>query len=161
MVLGILAGAPTLLVARASAHCDSTNGPVIPEAKAALAKGDVSPVLKWVTKENEAEIKTAFAKAVTVRAEGPEARELADQYFLETLVRLHRTGEGAPYSGIKDEPVEPIMAMADKALADGSAEDMIRNLSGHVVGCNEGVVSRSTGESSAARSGGLRCDAFT
>ncbi|MHC4669891.1 MAG: DUF6448 family protein [Planctomycetota bacterium] len=131
--LGILvAGIPVLLVGGAFAHCDSTNGPVIPEAKAALEKGDVTPILKWVKKENEAEIKAAFAKAVAVRAKGPEAKELADQYFLETLVRLHRAGEGAPYTGIKDEPVEPIVAMADQALAEGSAEEMIKKVSGHM-----------------------------
>ncbi len=114
------------------AHCDTISGPIIPEAKAALNSGDVTPVLKWVKKENEAEIKAAFAKAVTVRAKGPEARELADQYFIETLVRLHRAGEGAPYSGIKDEPVAPIVALADKALADGSADEMVKRMSDHM-----------------------------
>ena len=114
------------------AHCDTMNGPVIPEARAALEKGDVTPILKWIKKDNEAEIKAAFTKAVAVRSKGPEAKELADQYFLETLVRLHRAGEGAPYTGIKDEPVEPIVALADKALADGSAEEMIKKISGHI-----------------------------
>ena len=130
---GILAaGISVLLAGSAFAHCDTTSGPVIPEAKAALEKGDVTPILKWVKQDNEAEIKAAFTKAVAVRAKGPEAKELADQYFLETLVRLHRAGEGAPYTGIKDEPVEPIVAMADKALADGSADEMIKKISGHM-----------------------------
>jgi hypothetical protein len=129
----ILAGGLSVLLAvSAFAHCDTTSGPVIPEAKAALEKGDVTPILKWIKKDNEAEIKAAFAKAVAARAKGPEARELADQYFLETLVRLHRAGEGAPYTGIKDEPVEPIVDMADKALADGSADEMIKKISGHM-----------------------------
>lgn len=125
-------GCYLLLASAAWSHCDTAGGPVIPEAKAALEKGDVTPVLKWVKKENEPEIKAAFAKAVAVRARGPEAKELADQYFLETLVRLHRAGEGAPYTGIKDEPVEPIVVMADKALADGSADHMIKELGGHM-----------------------------
>ncbi|MBI3985738.1 MAG: hypothetical protein HY343_02370 [Lentisphaerae bacterium] len=47
-------------------------------------------------------------------------------------MRLHRAGEGAPYSGIKDEPVAPIVAMSDKAIADGSADDMIKKISGHM-----------------------------
>lgn len=133
LVLGILtAWISAPLVELAFAHCDSTSGPVISEARAALEKGDVSPVLKWVKNEAEAEIRTAFAKAVAVRTKGPEARDLADQYFLETLVRLHRTGEGAPFTGLKDEPVEPIVAMADKALVDGSADGMIKKLSGHM-----------------------------
>ncbi len=112
------------------AHCDTMNGPIIPEAKAALEKGDVTPILKWVKKENEAEIKHAFAKAVAVRAKGPEAKDLADQYFLETLIRLHRAGEGAPYTGIKDEPVEPIVALTDEALTKGSADDLIKKMNG-------------------------------
>ena len=126
------AGCCILLAGMVWAHCDTTGGPVIPEARAALEKGDVTPILKWIKKDNEAEIKAAFTKAVAVRAKGPEAKELADQYFLETLVRLHRAGEGAPYTGIKDEPVEPIVAMADKALADGSADEMIKKISGHM-----------------------------
>lgn len=128
----VAAGCCLLLQNSARAHCDTTSGPVIPEAKAALESGDVTPILKWVKKDSEAEIKAAFAQAVAVRAMGPEAKELADHYFLETLVRLHRAGEGAPYTGIKDEPVEPIAAMADKALADGSADEMIKKMSGHM-----------------------------
>jgi hypothetical protein len=128
----IAVGLAGLTARTALAHCDTLNGPVIPEAKSALDKGDVTPILKWVKKGDEAEIKAAFAKAVAVRAKGPEAKDLADQYFLETLVRLHRTGEGASYTGIKDEPVEPIVAMADKALTDGSADEMIKKMSGHI-----------------------------
>lgn len=114
------------------AHCDTMNGPVIPEAKAALEKGDVTPILKWVKKEDEAEIKQAFARAVAVRRKGPEAKDLADRYFLETLIRVHRAGEGAPYTGLKDEPVEPIVALSDKAIADGSADELIKKMNGHM-----------------------------
>jgi hypothetical protein len=132
MAVAFSAGFGLLVAGIARAHCDTTGGPVIPEATAALEKGDVTPILKWVKKDAEAEIKAAFAKAVLVRAKGPEAKELADQYFIETLVRLHRAGEGAPYTGIKNEPVEPIVAMADKALAAGSADEIIKKMSGHL-----------------------------
>ena len=132
MVAVAAVGIGILAVGTAWAHCDTTGGPIIPEAKAALEKGDVTPILKWIKADNEAEIKAAFAKTVVVRAKGPEAKELADRYFLETLVRLHRAGEGAPYTGIKDKPVEPIVVMADTALADGSADEMIKKISGHV-----------------------------
>jgi hypothetical protein len=118
--------------AMALAHCDSTSGPVIPEAVAALASADVTPVLKWVSGEREAEIRAAFDQAQIVRAKGTEAQQLADQHFLETLVRLHRAGEGAPYTGITDAPVEPIIAMADDALAEGSADEMIRRINRHL-----------------------------
>lgn len=134
IVLSVIlaAGLSVLWAGSALAHCDTTSGPIIPEARAALNSGDVTPVLKWVKKENEAQIRAAFAKAVAVRTKGPEAKELADQYFLETLIRLHRAGEGAPYTGIKDEPVAPIVALADKALADGSADAMIKRMSDHM-----------------------------
>lgn len=121
-----------LLAGNARAHCDTTGGPIIPEAKAALEKKDLTPTLKWVKKNDEAEIRTAFAKAIAVRGKDKEAQELADQYFLETLVRVHRAGEGAPYSGIKDEAVEPIIAMADNTLAGGSADEMIKMISNHM-----------------------------
>jgi hypothetical protein len=114
------------------AHCDTMNGPIIPEAKAALEKGDVTPILQWVRKDDEREIRAVFTQAVAVRGQGPQAKELADRYFLETLIRLHRAGEGAPYTGLKDEPVEPIVAMADKALVDGRSDEMIKELSAHM-----------------------------
>lgn len=128
----LIAGLTLVVGGSAYAHCDSVNGPVIPEARAALEKGDVTPVLKWVGQENEAEIRAAFARSVAVRAKGSEAKELADRYFLETLVRLHRAGEGAPYTGIKDEPVERVVAMADRSLAEGSAEEMIGHIGAHL-----------------------------
>jgi hypothetical protein len=128
----VAAGIWVIMAWSVFAHCDTASGPVIPEARAALEKGDATPVLKWVKKGDEAEVKSAFAQAVEVRAKGPEAQELADQYFIETLVRLHRTGEGAPYTGIKDEPLKPIVAMADKALADGSVDEMVKKMSGHM-----------------------------
>jgi len=131
-VVGVALGLGVLAPSTVRAHCDTMNGPLIPEAKAALEKGDVAPILKWIKKDKEDEIKAAFAQAVAVRAKGPEAKELADKYFLETLVRVHRAGEGAPYTGIKDEPVEPIVAMADKALADGASDEMIKKMSAHM-----------------------------
>ena len=127
-----MVGCLAILPAIARAHCDTLGGPVVKEARVALEKGDITPVLKWVKKENEAELRTAFDRALAVRSKGPEARELADHYFLETLVRLHRAGEGAPYTGLKDEPLEPIVAMADKALAEGSDREMIKAISAHM-----------------------------
>lgn len=108
----------------AFAHCDSVSGPVITTAKAALDKGDVTPVLKWVAPEKEKEIRTAFQQTLKVRKLTPEARELADQYFFETLVRVHREGEGAPYTGIKPAgfKVEEGIESADAAIDSGSLE---------------------------------------
>lgn len=113
----------------ASAHCDTLAGPVVITAEAALEKGDITPILKWVKKENEKEIREAFAKTLAVRKQGKEARELADMYFFETLVRIHRAGEGAPYTGLKPaEAIEPIIARSDKALETGSADDLVKHV---------------------------------
>lgn len=110
----------------ASAHCDTLDGPVVTTAKAALEKGDVTPVLKWVRKEDEKEIKELFKNTLAVRKQSKEAKELADMYFFETLVRIHRAGEGAPYTGLKKEPAEPIITAADKALESDSADNLVK-----------------------------------
>ncbi len=117
----------------ALAHCDTLDGPVVVAAKKAIEKGDVTPVLKWIHKEDEAEIKELFKKTLTVRAAGPEAKELADLYFLETLVRIHRAGEGQPYTGLKPggQP-EPAVVESDKALETGKAADLIKGITEEV-----------------------------
>ncbi len=128
VVLIVLAVFLLFLPRVAAAHCDTLDGPVITDAKAALEKGDVTPVLKWVRKEDEGEIHRAFEKAVTVRAKGPEARELADTYFFETLVRVHRAAEDAPFTGLKaaETELEPAVAGADKALETGKADELVK-----------------------------------
>ena len=113
----------------AFAHCDTLDGPVVMAAKKALEKGNVTPVLKWVKNENEEEIRALFKKTLVVRSKGPEAKELADRYFFETLVRLHRAGEGAPYTGLSAEPVEPIIAEADRALEKDSVDHLVKHIS--------------------------------
>jgi hypothetical protein len=109
--------------APASAHCDSVNGPVVTAARAALEQGDVKLVLPYVKPEAEAELTAAFQHTLEVRELGPEAQELADHYFFETAVRLHRQGEGAAYTGLKTETDHgPALAAADEALETGSLE---------------------------------------
>ncbi|MGE5840175.1 MAG: DUF6448 family protein [Deltaproteobacteria bacterium] len=114
------------------AHCDTLDGPVVIEARAALEKGDVYPLLKWVRAEDEKEIREAFDRAVTVRKLSPEAQKLADMYFFETLVRIHRAGEGAPYTGIKAAgTIEPVIANADQALEKGSVDALAKTIAAH------------------------------
>ena len=117
-------------------HCDGLDGPVVTEARKALETGNVNLVLPWVRAENEGEIRTAFDQARSVRKPGGEAGELADTHFFETLVRIHRAGEGAPFTGLKPagRDLGPAVPAADKALEDGSIEqveklltDAIRN----------------------------------
>jgi len=113
----------------ADSHCDTLEGPVVMTAKAALDKNDVTPVLKWVKEEHEEEIREVFKNTLAVRKLSPEAKKLADMYFFETLVRIHRAGEGAPYTGLKPgEAVEPVIAEADKALEKGSVDDLVKHV---------------------------------
>jgi len=116
---------------RAGAHCDTLGGPVVTDARKALEKKDVTPVLKWVKKDDETAIKEAFAKTLKVREQGPEAKELADQWFFETLVRIHRAGEGAPFTGLKPAGTDlgPAVEGADKALETGSVDSLVKLVS--------------------------------
>jgi hypothetical protein len=126
----ILFGLMILLPLEASSHCDTMNGPVVKAAVKALESGNVNLVLVWVQKKDEAEIKNAFVKALSIRKLNPEAKEFADNYFFETLVRIHRAGEGEPYTGLKpaeSEP-EPGIAAADNAIEKGSGEELMKSL---------------------------------
>jgi len=99
--------------ASASAHCDTLDGPVVSAARKALDSGNVNLVLVWVQKDDDAELRDAFQRARNVRKAGGEAKELADLYFFETLVRVHRAGEGAAYTGLKPAgAIEPPVAAA-------------------------------------------------
>jgi len=126
--------------APAQAHCDTLDGPVVAAARKALDSGNVNLALVWVQKKDEAEVGAAFRKARNVRKASGEAKDLADTYFFETLVRVHRAGEGAPYTGLKPAgEVEPAIAAADQAIASGKlqplgtlvAERMEKGLHGH------------------------------
>jgi hypothetical protein len=116
------------------AHCDTLDGPVVTDARAALEQGDVTPVLKWVAAGDEPGIRSAFTKALLVRTKGPEARELADMYFFETLVRVHRAGEGAPYTGLKPAGTDPgpAVAAADESLRAGSVDRLAQAVADEV-----------------------------
>ena len=108
-------------------HCDTLDGPVVIDAKAALAKGDITPVLKWIPAKEEGEVRDAFTKTLIVRGKGKEAQELADTYFFETLVRVHRASEGAPYTGLKAGGAEEeTIVAADQALATGKVDGLVK-----------------------------------
>ena len=111
----------------ASAHCDTPEGPVIIDGKKALAENSVDRALKWVNVEAEAELARAFELCVDVRGLSDNARKVADHHFLETLVRLHRASEGAPYSGIKPAGTgsSPVIAAADKSMETGSIDELL------------------------------------
>ena len=125
-----LAGGAGLLVF-AAGHCDGMDGPVVTLARRALESGNVNLVLPWVRAQDEAQIREAFAHALAVRRLGGEARSLADLHFFETLVRVHRAGEGAPYTGLKPagRDLGPAVPAADRALEDGSIDRVLKVLS--------------------------------
>jgi hypothetical protein len=116
--------------AEASAHCDGLDGPVVAAAREALESGNVNGVLIWVRSDDEGEIRAAFDQTLAVRKLGPEAQALADRYFFETLVRIHRAGEGAPFTGLKPagRDLGPAIPAADKAIASGSDTELARLL---------------------------------
>ena len=105
----------------ADAHCDGLDGPVVKAAEKALQTNNVNLVLVWVQKENEPELKSVFQQTLAVRKLGADSRALADRHFFETLVRLHRAGEGAPYTGLKPagRDLGPAIPAADRALETG------------------------------------------
>jgi hypothetical protein len=124
---GLLATLLLALPQIAWGHCDTLEGPVVVDAKVALAKGDITPVLKWIPAKEEGEIRDAFAKTLVVRGKGKEAQELADNYFFETLVRVHRASEGAPYTGLKSGGAEEeTIVAADQALATGKVDNLVK-----------------------------------
>jgi hypothetical protein len=131
-------GGGGVLLLGAFGHCDTLDGPVIGLARKALETGNVNLVLPWVRLEDEPEIRHAFEHALAVRKLGAEARQLADKHFFETLVRIHRASEGAPYTGLKPAGLDlgPAVPAADKALEDGSIEAVTKLLTDAV---HEGV----------------------
>src|SRR5512140_1359809 len=141
LVAALVVAVSSLVACPVLAHCDTADGPVIAAAKVALEKGDVTPVLKWGKPAAEPEIRASFSRALAVRGKGPEARSLADQYFFENLVRIHRAGEGAPYTGIlpTGTPIEPAISLADQSLDSGNADKLVKGITHHV---DEGIRER-------------------
>ena len=116
----------------AEAHCDSVDGPVVVDAKVALGKGDVAPILKWSSASQEPEIRDAFQRTIVVRKLGAEAQHLADTAFFETLVRLHRETEGFAYTGLKKGGNQPtFIGQLETALSSGSVDNFARLVGEH------------------------------
>jgi len=114
-----------LTAPKATAHCDTLDGPVVQDARVALKKADVTPVLKWVNQGGEQEVREAFAAALKVRSLNDDARKLADMRFFETLVRVHRAGEGVAFTGLKPAgTIDPGFVAADQALSEGSVTEL-------------------------------------
>jgi uncharacterized protein DUF6448 len=106
-------------------HCDSMDGPVVEAARRALETGDVDLALPYVKPDDEDEVRTAFGRALGARRH-PDSREVADLYFFETVVRAHRRGEAAPYTGLKPAGLDvgPVIPVAERAIATGSPDEL-------------------------------------
>ena len=104
------------------AHCDQMNGPLVKDAKRAISLDNVNIVLKWVPAANEAEVRDAFDQMMKVRQLSPDARELSEKSFFETIVRIHRAGEGVAFTGVKPEgtPIDEKVMAADKSIEAGN-----------------------------------------
>src|SRR5215217_4559158 len=109
-------------------------GPVVTAATRALEAKDVSIALAFVPKDGEDEVTRAFEAALRIRDQGSSVREVADLHFFETVVRVHRAGEGAPYTGLKPAGLDhgPVVPIAERAIESGSPERLIELLTGRV-----------------------------
>ncbi len=123
--IGTLTLAATIIIMMpltASAHCDTMDGPTVIDGVSAMENNNINYVLKWVQPEYEDELTNAFNLSMKVKDLSPEAREIAERYFFENLVRIHRVGEGAPYDGVKPSgtPIDEKVAAADKSIEIGN-----------------------------------------
>lgn len=107
---------------KAYAHCDTMDGPTVKDGIKALETKNINYALKWILPAYDEELKKIFELSLKVRTLSPEAEELADRYFLESLVRIHRAGEGAGFEGLKpySEPIDEKVQAADKSIEIGN-----------------------------------------
>ena len=139
-ILSIVVAALFLAPTKVSAHCDTMDGPTAIDGKKALETGNINYAFKWIFPEHENELKEIFEKTLKVRKLGKDAQELADRYFLENLVRLHRAGEGAPFIGLKPSgiSIDEKIAAADKSIEVGNLTPLKGVLSDEEIHALEG-----------------------
>ncbi len=136
----LMIGAVLLMSRPAQAHCDSEDGPIITSIRTALAGGDITPLLKWITPADEAQIKSLSEKVRALRVQSEEARPIADQLFMETFVRVHRAAEGAPFTGLKPAgSIPPILVAADQAMESGNVHTLADSVASAV---RAGIIAR-------------------
>lgn len=133
----ILLAATSLLMVFASitaqAHCDSYDGPVIKDAVKALETNNVNLVLKWITPEQEQEITSLFKKTFSLKNGDKEIYAIVEKHFFETLVRLHRETEGAPYTGLKPAgTTKQIIKLSDQSLEEHDLDGFLKKLNNHI-----------------------------
>ncbi|MCP4580255.1 MAG: hypothetical protein GY839_01460 [candidate division Zixibacteria bacterium] len=139
-ILTLTALIAVFMVSPVMSHCDSEDGPIIPLIRTSLESGEITPLLKWLAADDEAEIKSLYTRVRTLRTISDEARELVDELFIETFIRVHRASEGAPFTGIKEAgTMPPIFIELDEALESGSVDDLANKIANAV---RENIVKR-------------------
>lgn len=115
----------------AYAHCDTMDGPVVADAQKAFEEKNVNYVLKWVKADDEAEVRKAFELVMKVRPLNSDAKQLAEKYFYDILVRIHRAAEGVPFTGVKPSGsfVDEKVKEADKSIVTGSLDTLEKMVS--------------------------------
>jgi hypothetical protein len=115
-------------------HCDTLDGPVVAAAREAFAADDVDRVLPYVPVDGEDEVRVAFDLARQARVAGGAAREVADLYFFDTVVRVHRRGEGAAHTGLKPAGLDvgPVIPLAEEAASCGDPAPLLAVLAGEL-----------------------------
>jgi len=108
-------------------HCDSLDGPVVVAARQAIEAGRVDLVLPFVPAAGETEVTQAFNETMALRGQSPEVATFVDRWFFENVVRIHRAGEGAPYTGLKPAGLDvgPVIPAAERALTTGSPDELV------------------------------------
>lgn len=108
-------------------HSESMDGPVVNAAEIALDMENVNYILPFVAVEHEGELKEAFDRTILVRELSADAAELADYWFFETAVRLHLSGRGKSYDGIKPTGYNrrPALTLAEEALNKENPSDLV------------------------------------
>lgn len=109
-------------------HCDTRDGPVVKACRKALETGTINHALIWIPAVSEPELKAAFERTRRVRNAGGDAQTLADDWFFETAIRLHRAGEGAPYTGMKPAGLDegPVVPKAEQAIETEDPTEVIQ-----------------------------------
>lgn len=117
----------------ASAHCDSYDGPTVKDALTALETNNVKLILKWITPEQEKEVIQLFNKTYSLKSGDKEIYAIVEKHFLETLVRLHRETEGAPFTGLKHAgTTKQIIKMSDQAISERNIDAFLAKFNNHI-----------------------------
>jgi hypothetical protein len=125
-VITVIIAALFALYRDSLAHCDTLDGPVVKAAMESLETGNVNLVLIWVQKKDEDVIRKAFDEAFNQRNSNPQTKETSDTKFYETVVKLHREGEGEPFTGLKAAGTDLGLAIpaGDKAVEEGTTSKL-------------------------------------